>query len=400
MKSSRRVFGFLVALSVAVLSAAIQPISAAASTSGTLFGFAASGIVKVDPATGALTQMASVSVPNLAGFGSSLVDDPATHRLFLVRNVFVDQTVFPPLRASQIVTIDSQSGVVNASPNLTQSLVDLVFDPSSRTLLGLTPTSQIVRVDPAGGGETPVASLTGNRFSSMTVAPATHSLYVVSLSFASFPPTATLLSVDTVTGTVSQGPALNTGVFALVYDSSAAALFAKTFCCPAHIVRIDTSSGVETPVGQALGLGSGFAIDSASHTIFLTDDELGAFSFNQFILSLNDQTGASSISGALPTNNYVGSLVFEPVLITPDSIRADVTSALASGAISNAGIANSLLAELNAAQDARSRGQCSVAANVYQAFINEVNAQSGKAIAPATATQLVIEAQFLIAHCP
>jgi hypothetical protein len=44
--------------------------------------------------------------------------------------------------------------------------------------------------------------------------------------------------------------------------------------------------------------------------------------------------------------------------------------------------------------------QCGTAASLYKAFISAVKAQSGKHIAAATASQLVSEAQFLIANCP
>ena len=60
--------------------------------------------------------------------------------------------------------------------------------------------------------------------------------------------------------------------------------------------------------------------------------------------------------------------------VTPESIKDDVNQFLQSGAIKNHGKANSLLAKLNAAAAARARGQCSTAANIYQAFINELRA--------------------------
>jgi hypothetical protein len=41
--------------------------------------------------------------------------------------------------------------------------------------------------------------------------------------------------------------------------------------------------------------------------------------------------------------------------------------------------------QLDAAAAARARGQCSTAANLYQAFINELLAQSGKGVDPAAA---------------
>ncbi len=127
----------------------------------------------------------------------------------------------------------------------------------------------------------------------------------------------------------------------------------------------------------------------------------GAFGFSQFIDSLNDQSGALTVStGTLPADTFINELAFEGVAITPDSIIADVRSAIASGAISNGGVGNALLAELGQAADARSRGQCAAAARIYQSFVQTVNAQRGKTIAAATASQLVSEATFLMGNCP
>jgi len=55
---------------------------------------------------------------------------------------------------------------------------------------------------------------------------------------------------------------------------------------------------------------------------------------------------------------------------------------------------------LNAAAAARARGNCSTAANLYQAFIQEVQALSGKKINPTAAQIMILDAQYLIAHCP
>ncbi len=87
------------------------------------------------------------------------------------------------------------------------------------------------------------------------------------------------------------------------------------------------------------------------------------------------------------------------IIVTPESIKGDVQQFLQSGAIQNDGRANSLLAKLNAAADKWNSGDCSTAANIYQAFINELQAQSGKGV-DATATQIMIaDAQYLITHC-
>jgi hypothetical protein len=85
---------------------------------------------------------------------------------------------------------------------------------------------------------------------------------------------------------------------------------------------------------------------------------------------------------------------------TPTSIQSFVTQNLASGAISNAGVANSLLAKLMAAATARASSDCTTAGNVYGAFVNALNAQSGKMVDAAAAAALIADAKFLIANCP
>lgn len=62
--------------------------------------------------------------------------------------------------------------------------------------------------------------------------------------------------------------------------------------------------------------------------------------------------------------------------------------ALARSYSTNQGVANSLCAKLAAAADASGRGQTTAAANMLEAFRNEVAAQSGKALTPAQAATL------------
>jgi hypothetical protein len=88
------------------------------------------------------------------------------------------------------------------------------------------------------------------------------------------------------------------------------------------------------------------------------------------------------------------------IIVTAASIETDVTEFLAAGAIKNEGEATSLFAELNAAAAARARGQCSVAAHDYQAFINELLAQSGNGVDANAAAIMIADAQYLITHCP
>ena len=110
-------------------------------------------------------------------------------------------------------------------------------------------------------------------------------------------------------------------------------------------------------------------------------------------------THAFMVTATDNVNNTDSSSVTFTIIITPDSIKCDVNQFLQSGAIKNKGNADSLLAKLDAAAAARARGQCSTAANIYRAFINELQAQSGKHVDAAAAAIMIADAQYLIAHC-
>lgn len=133
-----------------------------------------------------------------------------------------------------------------------------------------------------------------------------------------------------------------------------------------------TLDGHELPSGQAINL--------------LTELALGPHSFTVQSADHVTNAGQSSVSFT--------------VVVTADSIKQDVTQFLAAGLIKNAGLANSLLAKLNAAANARSRGQCETAANQYNAFIDALQAQAGKGIDANAAAIMIADAQYLIANCP
>ena len=78
------------------------------------------------------------------------------------------------------------------------------------------------------------------------------------------------------------------------------------------------------------------------------------------------------------------------------SLHHCVMHAFDMGHITNAGVANSLMAELDAAQAAFDRGQTDVAINLLNTFVSEVEAQSGKFIGVDHAGHLVMHAQMVI----
>jgi hypothetical protein len=73
-----------------------------------------------------------------------------------------------------------------------------------------------------------------------------------------------------------------------------------------------------------------------------------------------------------------------------------VVHAIAQGHLSNAGVAQGLLAKADAAQDAVDRGQDDVVVNILMAFIHQVEAQAGKSILEPHASHLVEHAQRVI----
>jgi hypothetical protein len=133
-------------------------------------------------------------------------------------------------------------------------------------------------------------------------------------------------------------------------------------------------------------LPDGHGLSSGQSINLLTEMTLGTHVFS---ISATDNVG----------NTGSTSVTFT-VIVTPDSIKGDVSQFLGAGKIKNNGEANSLLAKLNAAANARAAGRCDTANNIYQAFINELNAQSGKGVDAAAAAIMIADALYLIAHCP
>jgi cell division FtsZ-interacting protein ZapD len=82
---------------------------------------------------------------------------------------------------------------------------------------------------------------------------------------------------------------------------------------------------------------------------------------------------------------------------TVESLHHCVMHAYDMGHITSAGVETSLLAKLDAAQAALDRGQPNVAIKQLNAFVAEVNAQSGVTIDAEHAGHLVMHAENVIA---
>ena len=85
-------------------------------------------------------------------------------------------------------------------------------------------------------------------------------------------------------------------------------------------------------------------------------------------------------------NEATASVTFS-LTVTLDSLVASVQHYLETGAISGEGIANSLLSKLDTAMARFVEGKTVPAMNALRAFINEVQAQTGKAITPEAAAR-------------
>lgn len=412
---ARRRFGFLVAIAVAAVPFLAQALPTAAAGTATLYSVSPSGfLVQVDQTAGTETPVVNLAPTGLP-FGvyampGGFASDPTSNRLFGVLRT-QDIREFPGTWTHQVLTVSPGGPTVTTSGNLSLLLQSsIAFDSATSSVYGITECcpSELVRIDPVTGDEFPVAQLSSDStdtFSEMAVDPTLHTLYVARSSHSTYPPPTDLLRINLATPAASADPLhLDRGVIGLVFDSSSHALFGVTFCCgDSSILNINLTSGFESPIAEIINtllLGSTAVLDSATHTIYLINS---TFDFMTgpatFITSVDDRGGVAPVNGA-STPDFLTSLGYLPILITPDSIKADVRSALASGAIDNAGLANALLAQLTAAAAARASGHCADAATIYTSFISLATAQSGKHIFAATAAKLVSEAQFLITNCP
>lgn len=88
------------------------------------------------------------------------------------------------------------------------------------------------------------------------------------------------------------------------------------------------------------------------------------------------------------------------IIVTTESIKEDVTIFTERGQIRAPGLPTALLAKLENAGDNHDAGNCSVAQNVYEAFIHQLEAQSGKGVDAEAAAIMIADAQYLIDNCP
>jgi FIMAH domain len=149
-----------------------------------------------------------------------------------------------------------------------------------------------------------------------------------------------------------------------------------------------TGSGVASINGSLDGSSTlaGHGLDSGQTFSLLLELALGPHSFR--VDSADHVTNASTKA------------VTFTIVVTAESIKQDVAIFVAAGKIWDPGLATALLSKLNSAAEARAKGNCNQAANIYESFINQLQAQSGVGVDPTAAAIMIADAQYLIAHCP
>jgi hypothetical protein len=143
-------------------------------------------------------------------------------------------------------------------------------------------------------------------------------------------------------------------------------------------VTATLDGATSTPAGQSLASGQ---------AIRLLTSKLALGSHTFTVISVDNVGNTSSKS------------VSFTIIVTPESIKDDVRQFVASGDITYAE-GRSLLATLDAAATAWKAGDCKTAINDYNAFIQQVKAQTRKSITTFAASVMITDAQYLISHCP
>jgi hypothetical protein len=176
-----------------------------------------------------------------------------------------------------------------------------------------------------------------------------------------------------------------------------------------HVIKIDSTAPEITiiepqPAGYlhsdflTLDFGADDAISGVESVVAdldgepVVDDQV----IDLFTLALGDHTltvTATDYAG----NSATASVTFT-VIATIQSTIADTQRAYDEGWIDNHGILNSLLRKLNNAQAALDLGDVEEAIDLLGAYINELEAQSGKHITAEAAALLIADAQWVIDH--
>src|SRR5205823_6958677 len=102
-------------------------------STGTLFGFDGLSVVRVNPSTGATTKVATIGDPG--AYIWSLDIDPNIHTVYASREDVPGSTEDA---TTQIFTINTANGAAAIGPVLAQVVRQIVVDPASGELFGVT----------------------------------------------------------------------------------------------------------------------------------------------------------------------------------------------------------------------------------------------------------------------
>jgi hypothetical protein len=128
------------------------------------------------------------------------------------------------------------------------------------------------------------------------------------------------------------------------------------------------------------GLASGQLID------LLTELTLGDHTFRIEADDTEDNASAAEVTFS--------------IIVTTESIKQDVVIFTERGDIRETGLPTALLAKLEEAGNRHDAGDCMTAQNIYEAFIQQLEAQSGKGVNAEAAAIMIGDAQYLIDNCP
>ncbi len=169
-----------------------------------------------------------------------------------------------------------------------------------------------------------------------------------------------------------------------IYDSASPVITivspeAKAYTHPEKITldfnAVDDTSGVKT-------------LEAKLDGVVVTNGQIIDF----YTLALGDHT--FEVKAVDNAGNEATTTVAFSITATTDSLAASLNRFFSEGKIDNAGILNSLLKKLEM------KGNSKNFANKLQAFINEVEAQSGKHVTAEAAALLKADALWVIAHLP
>ena len=114
-----------------------------------------------------------------------------------------------------------------------------------------------------------------------------------------------------------------------------------------------------------------------------------------------DDSGIWDTPYEIDEDNQDNYPLMEPYSLLPrtiDELKTEIEELGSDGEIDNQGIGTSLLAKLNVAQMLIDDGKTDQAQNILNAFISEVQAQSGKHITPEAADILIESAEYILSH--